>query len=138
MKPAEFERLTSESKGGAKIDQAAMKATAMCEALRARGIEAYQFHDRTESFVTVGSFNDYGQERPDKKIEINPAIHQIMQNFGPIKRSIPGSDQAGLQARVEKANGYPGGIPFDPHPWPVQVPRQTVGAAYNQSRLIDR
>ena len=138
MKPAEFDRLTSERKGDAKIDQAAMKATALCTALRARGIEAWQFHDRTESIVTVGSFNDYGQERPDGKIEINPAMHQIMQNFGPVKRSLPGSDQAGLQARTEKVNGYPGGIPYDPQPWPVQVPRQNLGASYNQSRLIDR
>jgi hypothetical protein len=138
MKPAEFERLTSERKEMSKIDQAAMKATAMCAALRARGIEAYEFHDRTESIVTVGSFNEYGKPRVDGKIEINPAMHQIMQNFGPIKRSIPGSGQAGLQARVEKANGYSGGIPFDPQPWPVQVPRQSVAAAYNQSQLLDR
>ncbi len=138
MKPSEFERLTTERKGDAKIDQAAMKATALCAALRARGIEAYEFHDRTESIVTVGSFNDYGQQRIDGKIEINPAMHQIMQNFGPVKRSFPGSDLAGLQARVEKVKGYAGGIPFDPQPWPVQVPRQSIGAAYNQSRLIDR
>jgi hypothetical protein len=138
MKPAEFERLTSERKGDAKIDQAAMKATALCAALRARGIEAYEFHDRTESMVTVGSFNDYGQPRADGKIEINPAMHRIMEDFGPVKRSIPGTDQAGLQARVEKVKGYSAGIPFDPQPWPVEVPRQSIAAAYNQSQSLYR
>jgi hypothetical protein len=138
FKPAEFERLTTERKDEAKIDQAARKATALCAALRARGIEAYQFHDRTESIVTVGSFADYGQQRLDGKIEINPAIHQIMQNFGPVKRSLPGSNEAGLQARLEKVEGFPGGIPFDAQPWPVKVPRQSVAAAYNQSQLLDR
>jgi hypothetical protein len=137
MKPAEFERLTSERKGDAKIDQAAMKASAMCAALRARGIEAYEFHDRTESMVTVGSFNNYGQPRPDGKIEINPAIHRIMQEFGPVKRRMNDGTQ-GVQARTEPAKGYRLGIPFDPDPWPVQVPRQSVGAAYNQSQLLER
>jgi hypothetical protein len=61
-----------------------------------------------------------------------------MEDFGPVKRSIPGTDQAGLQARVEKVKGYNGGIPFDPQPWPVEVPRQSVAAAYNQSQSLYR
>jgi hypothetical protein len=137
MKPAEFERLTSEQKGMSKIDLAAMKASAMCAALRARGIEAYEFHDRTESMVTIGSFKEYGSPRADGKTEINPAMHRIMQEFGPIKRNLPDGTQ-GLQARTEKVKGYQGGIPFDPQPWPVQVPRQTVGAAYNSSQSLFR
>jgi hypothetical protein len=137
MKPAEFERLTTERKGDAKIDQAAMKATALCAALRARGIEAYEFHDRTESIVTVGSFSDYGQPRADGKTEINPAMHRLMQEFGPVKRQMRDGTQ-GVQARVEKVTGYKAGIPFDPDPWPVQVPRQSVAAAYNQSQSLYR
>ncbi|MCI0361232.1 MAG: hypothetical protein L0211_22350 [Planctomycetaceae bacterium] len=137
MKPAEFERLTSERKGDAKIDQAAMKASALCAALRARGVEAYEFHDRTESMVTVGSFNEYGQPRADGKIEINPAIHRLMQEFGPVKRRMNDGSQ-GVQARMEPAKGYRHGIPFDPQPWPVQVPRESAAAAYNQSQFLDR
>jgi len=137
MKPAEFERLTTERKGDAKIDQAALKATALCAALRARGIEAYEFHERTESIVSVGSFSEYGQPRADGKTEINPAMHRIMQEFGPVKRQMRDGTQ-GVQARVEKVKGYSGGIPFDHDPWPVQVPRQSVAAAYNQSQSLYR
>jgi hypothetical protein len=75
--------------------------------------------------------------RADGKTEINPAMHRIMQEFGPIKRNLPDGTQ-GLQARTEKVKGYQGGIPFDPQPWPVQVPRQTVGAAYNSSQSLFR
>ena len=134
MKPAEFEKMTTERRSMAKIDEAAVKASKMCAALRARGIEAYEFHDRTESMVTVGSFKDYGQPRQDGKTEINPAMHRIMQEFGPIKRNLPGTGTHGIQARTEAVQGYKHGIAFDPDPWPVQVPRQTVGAAYNPSR----
>ena len=127
MKPAEFEKLTTQRQSMAKIDQAALKARDLCEALRAQGVEAYQFHDRTESIVTIGSFDDVGQPRPDGRIEINPGIHQIMQQYGPVQESLPGTQMSGLQARTLK------GIPFDPQPLPVEVPRESIAAAYNQS-----
>jgi hypothetical protein len=126
MKPAEFERKVAENRSLAKIDDAALKATKLCAALREKGIEAYEFHDRTESMVTIGSFNDYGAQRPDGKIEINPAMHRIMQQYGPIETTMA-NGTIGLSARLLA------GIPFDPQPWPVQVPRQSAAAAFNQS-----
>jgi hypothetical protein len=128
MKPAEFEKLTSQRRKMAKIDEAALKATKLCTALRAKGVEAYQFHDRTESIVTIGSFKEYGYPRPDGKIEINPAMHRIMNEYGPTKTNLPGTREQGLQPRMES------GIPFDPQPWPVEVPRNSVAAASNQSK----
>jgi hypothetical protein len=131
MKPAEFERLTTDSRTNSKLDVAAIKATKLCAALRSRGVEAYEFHDRTESIVTVGSFQDYGSPRSDGKTEINPAMHRIMQEYGPIETRLA-NGTIGLQARMLD------GIPYDPQPWPVEVPRQTIGAAYNQSKSILR
>ena len=131
MKPAEFERLTHKSRSRSKLDDAALKASKLCAALRAKGVEAYEFHDHTESIVTIGSFESYGHERPDGKIEINPAMHRLMEEYGPRETRLAGG-QIGLAPRQE------GGIPFDSQPWPVQVPRESLGAAYNQSKSLLR
>lgn len=125
FKPAEFERLTT-SGGESKIDQAARKANQLCAALRKKGVEAYEFHDRTESIVTIGSFDSVGTERADGKIEINPAVHRLIQDYSAQQVPLPGSGQMGLSPRTEA------GIPFDAQPLPVEVPRQSLAAAYNR------
>jgi hypothetical protein len=132
MKPAEFERLTSQPRKMSKIDEAALKASRLCAALREKGIEAYEFHDRTESIVTVGSFDSVGQPRADGKIEINPAVHRIMEDYGPVEQPKPGTNQMELYARVIN------GIRLDPQPLPVEVPRQSIATAYNATNSLLR
>lgn len=56
-------------------------AVKLCEILRQKGFEAYEFHDYHASYVTVGSFNSVGQPRPDGKTEINPDIYRVMEYF---------------------------------------------------------
>ena len=132
MKPAEFEKRTTQRQKMAKIDQAAVKASKLCAALRAKGVEAYEFHDRTESIVTIGSFDAVGQPRQDGKIEINPAIHRIMQEYGPIHQPKPGTGVMEVLARTLN------GLPFDPQPLPVEVPKQSIAAAYNPTKSLYR
>ncbi|HEX5103618.1 MAG TPA: hypothetical protein VFV87_07405 [Pirellulaceae bacterium] len=132
MKPAEFERLTSKPRDMAKIDQAAQKAYDLCAALRQQGYEAYQFHDRTESIVTVGSFDSVGTPRQDGKTEINPAVHEIMKRLGPSSARLPGQAAMGLAPKVVA------GIALDPQPLPVEVPRESIAAAYNQTKTMLR
>jgi len=98
--------------------------------LRKQGIEAYEFHDRTESIVCIGSFDEVGQPRADGKTEINPAIYRVMQAYGPVKEKLPGQAVAVLQPRMLE------GIPFDPQPMPVEVPRQSIATAYNREGLF--
>ncbi len=45
------------------------------------GYDAYEFHDRSSSIVTVGSFDSVGTRRRRGKIEINPTVHKIMPRF---------------------------------------------------------
>jgi hypothetical protein len=130
MKPAEFERLTTKPRKLSKIDEAALKASRLCAALREKGVEAYEFHDRTESIVTVGSFSEVGQPRADGKIEINPAIHRIMQEYGPVEKAKPGTNQVELYARLIN------GIRLDPQAVPVEVPRQSIATAYNATNSL--
>lgn len=132
MKPAEFEKQTSEQRKMAKIDEAALKASRLCAALREKGIEAYEFHDRTESIVTVGSFSEVGQPRADGKTEINPGVHRIMQDYGPVEQPKPGTNQLELYARVIN------GIRLDPQPIPVKVPKQSIATAYNATNSLFR
>ncbi|HEV3416441.1 MAG TPA: hypothetical protein VG056_06500, partial [Pirellulales bacterium] len=62
---------------------ATKKAHALTESLRKTGVEAYEFHDRFSSVVTIGSFNSVGTPRQDGKTEINPKIYEIMRTYGP-------------------------------------------------------
>ncbi|HEY6563598.1 MAG TPA: hypothetical protein VIY86_03835, partial [Pirellulaceae bacterium] len=51
---------------------AAENAHLLTEQLRRRKIEAYEFHDRYESVVTVGSFDELGTTGLDGEIELHP------------------------------------------------------------------
>jgi len=105
-----------------KLADAAMKAHRLTEALRIKGYEAYEFHDRYASIVTVGSFDSVGTPRPDGRIELNPAIFAIMKTFGAEQATVPGQL---APATTHKALL---GIPFDLQPIPVQVPRRPIQA----------
>ncbi|MBC8352841.1 MAG: hypothetical protein H8E66_12675 [Planctomycetes bacterium] len=107
-----------------KLELAADKAHRLTSALRARGVDAYEFHDRTESIVTVGSFDSVGEPRADGKIEIHPTVHKIMQMYGASRRQLPGVGTLGLQPRTLA------GITFDVQPVPVEVPRRSIAADY--------
>jgi hypothetical protein len=109
------------------LEDAAKSAHLLTEALRKKGYEAYEFHDRSSSIVTVGSFGTVGTKRPDGKIEINPAIHTIMKTFG-AETSI----EPGQEAKVGQPKKL-GGIPFDVQPMPVEVPRMAISSAYDRT-----
>ncbi len=112
-----------------RLEEAADKANKLTQALRKQGVEAYEFHDRHESYVTVGSFDWVGQERPDKKQEINPEVLAVMQRFGPTRQLLPGSSGqqvAGIQPKVIQ------GIALDVQPWAVEVPRRSIATDYSR------
>ncbi len=108
------------------LDKAAEKAHKLTVALRKQGVEAYEFHDRHESVVTIGSFDSIGTPRPDGKIDINPAIYQIMQTYGADRTPLPG-----LGGQLALRPKSLAGITFDAQPLPVETPRPSIGAAYS-------
>lgn len=112
-----------------KLEEAAQKAHKLTEALRAKGVEAYEFHDRTSSMVTIGSFDSVGTPRPDGKTEINPAIHAIMETYGADKTVVPGRPPAVGQAKSLA------GIHFDIQPLPVEIPKYAISAEYRRDVL---
>ena len=73
-----------------KLVDAAERAHKLTEALRAKGVEAYEFHDRSSSIVTIGSFDSVGTPQPNGQIELDPRIHAIMQKYGADSSIAPG------------------------------------------------
>jgi hypothetical protein len=108
------------------LDEAADKAHRLAKALRMKGYEAYEFHDRYASIVTVGSFNSTGLPRSDGRIEINPEIHRIMKTFGAEPTTLPGQTTPVTPLKTLA------GIPFDIQSIPVQVPKRSISMAMRE------
>ncbi len=105
------------------LAEAAEKAHLLAKALREKGYEAYEFHDRYASIVTVGSFTSVGTPRPDGKTEINPQVHKIMEVFGAQSTTLPGQTTPVTPLKTLV------GIPFDIQPIPVEVPKRSISVA---------
>jgi hypothetical protein len=106
-----------------KLEEAADHAHRLTEALRKRGVEAYEFHDRFESVVTVGNFESPGTPLPDGRIDLRPEIYKIMQTYGAERSDLPQQGEA-LKPRTLE------GIRFDIQPMPVKVPRRSLASTY--------
>ena len=126
IEPSEIAEIERGKQMKSSLADAAMKAHRLTEALRLKGWEAYEFHDRYASIVTVGSFNSMGTPRADGKVEINPRIHSIMQTFG-------AQPASGMLVGVTPLKSLVG-IPFDVQPIPVQVPKRSIGREMARGR----
>jgi hypothetical protein len=99
------------------LANAAEKANELTKALRMKHYEAYEFHDRYASLVTVGSFDSVGTPRADGKIEINPQVYEIIERFR--AEPVPGGSGALMPKSLV-------GIFFDVQPIPVEVPKRSI------------
>ncbi len=129
IKPEEIERLKKERFDPSKSELvvAAQMAHKLAEALRLKGYEAYVFHDRYASVVTVGSFDWITRQLPDGTLEFNPEVRAIMEQFrGKLVTEGPMAGSYVPQTLV--------GIPFDISPIPVLVPKPSIQTVLNQKR----
>jgi hypothetical protein len=106
-----------------KLEEAADNAHRLTEALRKRGVEAYEFHDRFESIVTVGSFESVGNALPDGRLDLHPAVYEVMQTYSAQRSRLPQAGQAVQPKTLDN-------IRFDPQPMPVKVPRRSLASTY--------
>lgn len=136
--------------GDAQIDKAAIDATLVTAELRKQGVEAYVFHDRHESLVTVGSFNDVGQEAADGHIELRPDIAAVIKRFEAQKASLDGArgtganlaaiptGQVGLVPKtvlvVYDKKKYQ--VPLDVSPRLIMVPRKSIADVYRREASL--
>ena len=80
-----------------RLQYAGLRAAALCEALRNQGVEAWEFHDRDCSFVTIGSFDQYGKLQPDYRTELNPRVAEIIPNM-----AVPWWTAKMVEANIER------------------------------------
>ncbi len=110
-----------------RLDKYAADAAKMTAKIRADGDEAYQFHDRFKSIVTVGSFDELGRVLPDGRYEYAADIRRVMKKYSAfnakVARSVAG--QNGVAANHAAL------IPFDIKPSPIAVPKPTKRSLYS-------
>ena len=101
------------------LNQAAVSAMELCKAMRARDIEAYVYHDRYSSVVTIGAF----------ATPTDPAIAKYQQMFGSkmVRHPTTGQMVQTAESFTIPKNIPPGGTPekswiFDPQPRLMEVP----------------
>ncbi len=112
------------SPSGDRMAECAMLADSMVRALREKGVDAYQFHDRHSSLVTIGTFERLGSTKPNGEFEYDPAIRQVMETYCAGNRSQPTPQGAGL------APNHIDAIPFDINPMPIAVPKKSKRSLY--------
>lgn len=105
-----------------KLVNAAKKATVLTAALRKQGIEAYEFHDRHESYVCVGGYDYIAQEDASGKRRNNPELVATIKKFkGEMLKDRHGKTAMRtykLPDKLVKAN-----ISCDVQPIPVLIPK---------------
>lgn len=127
---------------------AAQKANDLAVYLRAKGYDAYQYHDRFMSVVTVGSFKSRGRTLPNGQVELDPEIQTTIDAFRAGSPSQKLRAQATVQNTLRAVSASDVGrqvvdvqpqyaeireheyIPFDVQPVLVQVPKRSISAAF--------
>ena len=136
-----------------RLDKAAGSADQLAGKLRQAGVEAYVFHDRKQSIVTVGSFDSHGAQRmKDGTMRFNPAVQTVINNFSALRPGHSPVQQAGFtqaggnalwKDRVydaEVADTIPGmrgtryrtfdGTPLDIQPTVIDIPKRSIASDY--------
>ncbi len=111
-----------------KLALAAAKAHRLTHELRKMGIEAYEFHDRFESYVCIGGFDWI-----KKNNQQNPAVVELINSYKANVQDLPGIPGAVRPRVLPALQKYD--IAFDPQPVPVLVPKPPQT---HTSGLLDR
>ncbi|MEM6472002.1 MAG: hypothetical protein AAF802_20750 [Planctomycetota bacterium] len=102
-----------------RMDDFARQTAKMVGALRKKGEEAYQYHDRDRSIVTIGSFESLGRDLPGGGFEYAPEIRRVMNQYNALN--------ANYAQRVPGRNGVAAHhiamIPYDVQPTPIAIPK---------------
>jgi hypothetical protein len=115
----EMERLKFRKKASNALVECAKKADILVKYLRSKGIEAYQFHDRYESYVCVGSFDWY--QRPDgDRVITNPDALKVENLF---KGKRQGNLSANFAGFALPGKLLDAGVTCDAYPFAIQVPK---------------
>ena len=104
------------------LEKAGLAAIRLCAILRAKGYDAYEFHDRYSSIVTIGTFDSLGTPQPNGTIEYRPEIVDIL-NRCTAKRVNPNMYANSGKKTISYEPIKVDGIELDLQPKPIMVPR---------------
>lgn len=146
--------------GPSALEQAAERAYIAMKALRVAGYEAYQYHDREQSIVTVGGYDQLGGTDANNRFVYSPEIRAVIErfssdgriadtsqfdlNFGKAvqprllldlvdQRKIPELYQGTRQEQLAYYSKL--SVGFDIKPTPMAIPRYNASRIYAGSRL---
>ena len=119
-----WRRRNDSGRNNSSLVECAKKASILTKYLRNKGIPAFEFHDRYESYVCVGGYDWVTREQNGAYVT-NPEVQRVMNLFQ--------GKQAG-HGRVLTGFALPGklisaGITCDANPIPVTVPREDARQA---------
>lgn len=110
-----------------KLAEAADKAHQLTAELRRLGVDAYEFHDRNESYVCVGGFDWISKKDPSGETTLNPDVVKVINTFKASIEDIPNIPGAVCAQSLPKFRGTD--IVFDAQPITVLVPRVETSTA---------
>lgn len=116
------------------LDVAAQQANKLTLALRKQGAEAYQFHDRYGSYVTVGSFEDIGKNDANNQFQYNPAMVSVMNKYCGYQYLDVRDPRTGGITKKQSLKSLEK-IPFDVEGKPISVPKPQANGIYSGSLL---
>ena len=135
-KEREMKWLRRNNKGitSSKLAEASEKAHLLTKEFRKHGVEAFEFHDRNESCVCVGSFDWIVREDDQGNKTQNPEVVDVILKYKGKVENFPGRPNSIVPntfSSLAKKN-----ILCDAQPIPVLVPK--VAKQSSASRLLNR
>lgn len=118
----------------AKLDMAADTANKLTLALRAKGVEAYQFHDRYASYVTIGSFDELGKQVVGGELQLSGQIQEILDEWCGYTTVDAKLKSSQTMTKVQSLKSLDK-IPFDIEGKPMAVPRAATSKLYGGSLM---
>jgi hypothetical protein len=116
------------------LDAAADQANRLTAALRAKGAEAYQFHDRYASYVTIGSFDDVEVALPNGERQLSPEVQAILNEYTGYTQVEAKYRKTRTATTVQSLKSLEN-IPFDYEGKVMSIPRQSTSKLYGGSLL---
>lgn len=124
--PKKIKNVETGGSMASRLAEAGEQAHDLTVALRAKGYEAYEYHDRQSSIVTVGSFDQLGTTQPDGRVQVNPDVTALLNVFTAQTGSAPGVP---MTAKPKTVSGHP----LDLQPMAIEVPHRSIGHDYERS-----
>ncbi len=116
------------------LDLAADNANKLTTALRTKGVEAYEFHDKYASYVTIGSFDELGPQLPNGETQISSEIRHILDEYCGYTNVDAKLSSSQAMTKVKSVKSLDK-IPFDIEGKPMAVPRAGTSKLYGGSLL---